>query len=166
MHGVALSLNPDSRRSFILDPRYTTSRRSAKVHGHNNLEIGAWFPRQLVALFRGAHGHQQTGIFGDRDTGAFSIVVAGQYDDLDRDSGDYLYYSGSNSHNNEDPARPAESSGGTLALHTSLRTGKAVRVLRAATGKGKWAPTYGLRYDGLYRVVTVSRPRNARGGVV
>ncbi|KAI6895352.1 hypothetical protein KC334_g11567, partial [Hortaea werneckii] len=31
-----------------------------------------------LALFHGAHGHQQAGICGDEKSGAFSIVVSGQ----------------------------------------------------------------------------------------
>lgn len=93
------------------------------------------------------------------------MVVSGLYDDLDKDYGDSLYYSGSNSHDNTDPKRPADSSAGTLALHTSLETQQPVRVLRSSKGKSKWCPSEGLRYDGLYKVVAVSYPYNAKGGM-
>ncbi|KAK4544273.1 hypothetical protein LTR36_004483 [Oleoguttula mirabilis] len=163
MHGVAMKISDGNKKGTVFDPRY--KRRSSKVHGHNGIAVGTWYPRQLVALFRGAHGHQQAGITGDEKTGAFSIVVSGQYDLLDRDRGEYLYYSGSHSHDNESPNEPAPSAPGTLALHTSLETGEAVRVLRSHTGKSRHAPSVGLRYDGLYRVVSVSRPKNAKGGL-
>lgn len=163
MHGVAMRYSSATKRAIILDPRY--EKREAKVIGANGLAIGAWYPRQLVALFNGAHGHQQAGICGSADEGAYSIVVSGQYDTLDNDCGTFLYYSGSRSHDNENPREPAPSTQGTLALHTSLTTGEPVRVLCAASAKSTWAPFCGLRYDGLYTVVKVSHPRNAKGGL-
>jgi hypothetical protein len=64
-----------------LDPR--GPRRSAKVPGHNGLDIGAWFPTRLSALVDGAHGASQAGISGNIDYGAFSIVVAATYKEVD-----------------------------------------------------------------------------------
>ena len=93
------------------------------------------------------------------------MIVSGLYDDLDRDYGEYLYYSGSNSHDNTDPKRPADSSAGTLALYTSLQTQQPVRLLRSSKGKSKWCPTEGLRYDGLYKVVSSNHAYNAKGGM-
>ncbi|KAK4565942.1 hypothetical protein LTR86_003791 [Recurvomyces mirabilis] len=169
MHGVALSIstktNGSTRKSLLYDDRYDTSRRSAKAFGHNGIEVGMWYPRQLVACFHGAHGHQQAGIFGDATTGAYSIVVSGQYDDLDTDHGNYLYYSAPNSHYNDDPRQPPEAGSGSLALQKSMRKQRPVRVLRTSTGKSKWAPSRGLRYDGLYLVVTLNHPINGKGGM-
>lgn len=93
---------------------------------------------QLVALFNGAHGTKQARIAGNSGTGAYSIVVSGQYHDLDQDHGDVLYYSGSRSHDNEDPERPGESSRATLALKASWHSGRLVRVLRASGGMSRW----------------------------
>ena len=122
-----------------------------------------------MALARGAHGARIAGIAGDTDLGAYSIVVSssGFYDALDRDEGRRLFYSGSGSHENEDPDRPAKSTSGTKALKASLATGRPVRVLRAGNpGNNEshpWAPERGIRYDGLYRVVRMLTPLNARG---
>lgn len=66
-----------------LDPRYQRARRSAKVSGHNGLGVGAWFPTRLSALVNGAHGASQAGITGNTDHGAFSIVVATTYKEVD-----------------------------------------------------------------------------------
>lgn len=165
MHGVAMKIGEQRRMNIVLDPRYKHEARNAKVYGHNGIAVGSWCPRQLVALFHGAHGHLQSGISGDQHTGAFSIVVTGQYDDLDTDCGEFLYYSGSNSHDNDDPREPAPSSIGTKALHASLRSRQPVRVLRGSSGKSKHAPFKGLRYDGLYTVVYVRRPTNGKGGL-
>ncbi len=37
-----------------LDEKYPV--KDAHVYGHNGIEVGAWFPRQLAALRDGAHG--------------------------------------------------------------------------------------------------------------
>ncbi|KAI6830450.1 hypothetical protein KC332_g7297 [Hortaea werneckii] len=163
MHGVASKYGQGGRKTYVLDPRY--EKRDSRVIGSNNIKVGKWFPRQLVALFHGAHGHQQAGICGDEKSGAFSIVVSGQYELLDTDRGTYLYYSGSGSVDNTDPRQPAPSTTGTMALHTSLGNGNPVRVLRSSTGKSRYAPSFGMRYDGLYTVVSVSYPTNSRGGM-
>ncbi|EMC93824.1 hypothetical protein BAUCODRAFT_74823 [Baudoinia panamericana UAMH 10762] len=169
MHGVARKTpigNTTGRRvSDVFDDRYRDERRDPKVFGHNGIEVGQWYPTQLFACFHGAHGHLQAGISGDADSGAYSVVVSGQYEELDNDRGNYLYYSGSGSHKNTDPRKAADSTPGMLALKRSLQTRKPVRVLRTWTGKSRYVPYCGLRYDGLYTVVTQDTPKNAKGGM-
>ncbi|KAK5711790.1 hypothetical protein LTR17_018233 [Elasticomyces elasticus] len=96
MHGVArtITIKADGRKRYWTksDPRYLSEKRNANVHGHNGIEIGAWFPRQLVAILRGAHGELQGGISGSGESGAYSIVSSGAYDRTDRDRGNVLYY--------------------------------------------------------------------------
>ena len=167
MNGTArtVSRKPNGIKVFSVVGNSSRYRqRSAKVFGHNGLEVGAWYARRLNALIHGAHGEQQAGICGDRNNGAFSIVVAGAYSELDHDEGNHLFYSGSGSHANEDPNQPPPPTRGTCALHQSLRSGKPVRVIRASDGDSEFAPTFGYRYDGLYRVVTVKHPKNEKGG--
>lgn len=162
MHGT-VQKKTGNRKDFILDNHY--QKRDAKVFGHNNLTPGDWRPMQLVTLFNGAHGVKQGGISGNSETGAYSIVISGQYHDLDQDNGEVVYYSGLQSHENEDPNRPGDSSRATQALRASLRSGRPVRVLRASKGKSRWAPMEGYRYDGLYRVVSEDTPLNKKGGM-
>lgn len=81
MHGVMAVTGGRGRRYQRLDTRF--HRRSAGVPGHNGLTPGAWWPTQMVALFWGAHGHCQAGISGNEAYGAYSIVVAGTYKDVD-----------------------------------------------------------------------------------
>ena len=59
MHGICQAISINGRRSPQLDPRYDNEKRPANVLGHNGLTVGAWFPLQLVALFKGAHGSAQ-----------------------------------------------------------------------------------------------------------
>jgi len=169
MHGVALKVGP-KRNDYVRDLRYP--QRKAKVYGHNGLEVGSWWLMQLLALFHGAHGMKVGGIAGNTKNGAYSVVTAGgDYEELDQDEGDVLYYSADRSHKNTDPKEPFPSSTPTLALKASLRMGKPVRVLRAAgTGSRKSRadtprPVVGIRYDGLYRVVAMQLRMNQRGGL-
>lgn len=83
MHGVC-PVEGRVRRTQ-LDRRYDSEKRSANVFGHNGLEPGAWFPTQLVALFRGAHGARMAGIYGNATDGTYSVVVAGMYEDVDEE---------------------------------------------------------------------------------
>ena len=85
-HGVAIKRG--KKRDYVLDRRFT--QREAKVYGHNGLSVGTWFPVRMVALFYGAHGSTQGGISGNTQTGAYSIVVAGSYEELDQDQGETL----------------------------------------------------------------------------
>ena len=87
----------------------------------------------------------------------------GQYADLDRDNGNILYYSGSKSHDNEDALNPIIATS-TRALQTSKRESRSVRVIRAAGGNTKYAPSVGFRYDGLYKIIEEERPKNRKGG--
>ncbi|USW51311.1 Putative PUA-like superfamily, SRA-YDG superfamily protein [Septoria linicola] len=162
MHGIALRLKPDGSLSKGLNPAF--EKRDPKVHGHNGIEVGQWYANRLAAIFRGAHGASQAGISGSPGTGAYSVVVSGQYEDLDTDEGETVFYSGSGSHENEDPNQPATSTTGTRILHASLKHGKVIRLLRTSSANIQFAPVEGLRYEGLYKVIAMDTPRNARGG--
>ena len=164
MHGIALNVG-GGNTSRISDPRYIHEKRDPKRFGNNGLTNGDWFPFQNVALFRGAHGHSQAGIHGDATMGAYSIVVSGGYDEFDRDESSSLWYCGPRSDKNTDPRLPAPSSG-TQALYTSKETGKDVRVLRSGGGNTAWSPEVGIRYDGLYRVMSSGTTTNTLGGRV
>ncbi|KAI1392511.1 PUA-like domain-containing protein [Hypoxylon trugodes] len=165
MYGIMILRTATGRRTYRLDP--TVPKRTAKVFGHNGIPVGAWFANQLVALQRGAHGSRGGGIRGTADSGAYSIVVSGMYEDLDNDRGETLHYSGSGSHENGDRMKPAPSTIGMKALKTSLRTRKPVRVLRAggSSRANRWLPRCGLRYDGLYQVTALRECKNRKGGL-
>ncbi|KAK5694699.1 long-chain fatty acid transporter fat1 [Elasticomyces elasticus] len=165
MHGVArtITIKRDGRKRYWTksDPRYLSEKRNANIHGHNGIEVGAWFPRQLVAILRGAHGELQGGISGSGESGAYSVVSSGAYDRTDRDRGNILLYSAAKSDENEDPRVPAQRSAALAASYVNRRP---VRVLRSK-GTSRFSPVCGLRYDGLYRVTDIQHPTNARGGM-
>ncbi|KAI1819507.1 PUA-like domain-containing protein [Xylaria intraflava] len=180
MYGIIID---NSGKSRVYRLRPDIHRRSAKAYGHNGIALGTWFPLQINALFWGAHGARMGGIAGSVITGAWSIVVASAYEDLDSDLGDTLYYSGSNSHTNDNPHKSAPPSAGTKALHASIATGNPVRVLRSGgagnnnrqrgripTGprnpnQNRYLPSCGLRYDGLYRVTLFRQRVNKKHGL-
>ncbi|KAI1760300.1 PUA-like domain-containing protein [Hypoxylon sp. FL1150] len=168
MHGVLTFRTPSGRKNYRLNP--VVPKKPATVFGHNGIPVGTWYANQLVALHRGAHGARMGGIAGSTVKGAYSIVVSSNYEDLDRDQGDKLYYSGSNSHDNKDPKKPPPSTRGTMALKVSMDLEKPVRVLRSggtpgSTKTNPWLPDCGLRYDGLYRVVALREGKNTEGGL-
>ncbi|KAI0874544.1 hypothetical protein GGS24DRAFT_489943 [Hypoxylon argillaceum] len=167
MYGIVVDTS-GRRKDYRL--RADIPRKSAKVYGHNDIALGTWFPLQINALFWGAHGARMGGIAGSVLTGAWSIVVASTYEDLDTDNGEILYYSGSNSHENTNPRQPAPASQGTKALLASINTRNPVRVLRSGgasstRNQNPHLPVCGLRYDGLYRVIHSRRRTNKNGGL-
>ncbi|KAH8902021.1 hypothetical protein BR93DRAFT_382502 [Coniochaeta sp. PMI_546] len=166
MHGFVIQPSQFRKFNYVLDPRYEGEKRSFKVIGHNSLNPGDWWPYQKVALFHGAHGHSMAGISGQAEQGAWSVVVSGssKYQDLDQDLGDIIWYSNDGSHNNLDPTRIVNRSNMALSLHTSVAKQTPIRVLRSS-GKGRFAPSHGIRYDGLYLAVKVVERTNAKGGL-
>lgn len=103
-----------------------------------------------------------SGISGNIVEGAYSIVVSGMYDDLDKDEGHRIYYSGSNSI--ENTSYEPTTSNQTKALERSVTTGRPIRVFRTSQGKWRLSPRAGIRYDGLYVVVGMSLATNMKGG--
>ncbi|KAI7784363.1 ydg sra domain-containing protein [Diaporthe eres] len=165
MHGARL-VTEGKKPHYVIDDRYRDEMRNARIYGDNGLIPGDWFPKMVVARFRGAHSGGVRGISGDPEGGAFSIVVSGQYDE-DLDEGDVLYYSGEAADKNENPheviGRATNDS-----LVESYGNRQPVRVLRSAS-KGErhrhYSPACGIRYDGLYTVVAVQNRHNAKGGL-
>jgi hypothetical protein len=119
----------------------------AKYYGEGDLVLGQWWPTQLCTVRDGAHGAAQGGIFGEREKGAYSIVLSGGSGYHDKDDGDVIVYSGTEGKN----CTPTEN---TLHLVKSSELGNPVRVIRSAQQNKSivYRPEVGLRYDGLYVV--------------
>ncbi|KAF2627670.1 hypothetical protein BU25DRAFT_341120 [Macroventuria anomochaeta] len=135
------------RNGDRLDRAYTTKHpKDPKIIGNNGAVIGQWWPSQLCAVRDGVHGAPQGGIYGDKDRGAYSIVLSGGgYHD--RDDGDTIEYSGTEGSNFEIKAA-------TQSMITSAKLGNHIRVLRSSQlpKSNKYRPSCGLRYDGLYQI--------------
>ena len=165
LRGIVIRRNKTTgRTSFLLDPR--SSHKRADYIGKGDLEVGQCWPRMLCLVRDGVHGSTQAGIYGNEESGAYSIIVHDSaYTKLDRDddvSGDTLWYSGPGSVDNTNADQPAGTEG-TKALQTSNRNGKSVRVIRGKSTK-EIAPKLGYRYDGLYRVTKQEEDTNDLGG--
>jgi len=129
---------------YKIDKNY---QRPANRFGSNQLEVGAWWPLQVCALRDGAHGSRMGGIYGKKDKGAYSIIISGGSGYDDYDMGDVIWYTGSGG-KGEDQVLGI----GNQALITSFNTKLPVRVLRGSKSSSKFAPSQGLRYDGIYIV--------------
>ncbi|MEV7984749.1 YDG/SRA domain-containing protein [Micromonospora sp. NPDC085948] len=114
---------------------------------------GSTFKNRDELAGSGVHRPNQAGICGGKD-GAESIVVSGGYVD-DEDYGTEVVYTGQGGN---DPATKRQIADqqltrGNLGLARSQIDGNPVRVVRGAGGDPKYSPKFGLRYDGLFRVV-------------
>ncbi|CAD6574376.1 MAG: hypothetical protein ASARMPREDX12_006570 [Alectoria sarmentosa] len=118
----------------------------AHAFGHLRFEVGDWWLKPAAAYRDGIIDETSHGITAN-ERGAYAIVLAGSCEmDLGR-NGEIRYEAGIN-----DP--------GVFKLtKTMLREDpeeKVVRVLRSWKLRSKNAPKAGLRYDGLYRILSFS----------
>jgi hypothetical protein len=135
------------RNGDRLDPAYRAKHpRDPKQFGDNGAVLGQWWPSQLCAVRDGIHGAAQGGIYGDKEQGAYSVIVSsGGYHD--KDFGDTIEYSGTEGSNFQIKAA-------TQSMITSAKLGNHIRVLRSSQlpKSNKYRPEVGLRYDGLYQI--------------
>lgn len=127
------------------------------------LTENSWWPFQICALRDGAHGSRMGGIHGRTD-GAYSVVISGSYEDSDSDFGNTVYYSGSRgAPDSGDRSGEAVLTNASKSLMMSSRRRRPVRVFRSAKCNSAFAPKVGMRYDGLYDVITYSQEETAEG---
>ncbi|KAG0136932.1 PUA-like domain-containing protein [Tuber indicum] len=152
MRGIRVVTSANGRRTYMLDKRFP--KRVADRFGGNGLTVGDWWPYQICALRDGAHGSRMGGIHGRVNSGAYSIVISGGYEETDKDYGDRILYTGSRGEIVPNRPQVAPLTNATMSLIKSYQTREAVRVLRSSKCDSRWAPAVGIRYDGLYRVMT------------
>ncbi|GCB69093.1 E3 ubiquitin-protein ligase UHRF1 isoform X1 [Scyliorhinus torazame] len=137
--------------------------------------VGTQWKFRVQVSESGVHRPHVAGIHGRSNDGAYSLVLAGGYED-DVDHGGDFTYTGSGGRDLSGNKRTAEQScdqkltnmNRALALNCNApindkmgadakdwRAGKSVRVVRSAKGRkhSKYAPEEGNRYDGIYKVV-------------
>jgi hypothetical protein len=146
LRGIITTKGGD-RTSDKLDQEYKAKHpTTARFYGDEGLVLGQCWPTQLCTVRDGAHGSSQGGIFGEKEKGAYSIVLSGGgYHD--KDEGDVIEYSGTEGKN----FTPTDA---TQHMITSAKLGNVIRVIRShQLNKGNpYRPEHGLRYDGLYTV--------------
>ncbi|XP_072008293.1 E3 ubiquitin-protein ligase UHRF2 isoform X2 [Engystomops pustulosus] len=137
--------------------------------------VGALWKFRVQVSEAGVHRPHVGGIHGRSNDGAYSLVLAGGFED-EVDRGDEFTYTGSGGRDLTGNKRIGEHSfdqtlthmNRALALNCDAalndkdgaesknwRAGKPVRVVRSSKGRriSKYAPEDGNRYDGIYKVV-------------
>ncbi|XP_053147919.1 E3 ubiquitin-protein ligase UHRF2 isoform X7 [Hemicordylus capensis] len=137
--------------------------------------VGATWKFRVQVSEAGVHRPHVGGIHGRSNDGAYSLVLAGGFED-EVDRGDEFTYTGSGGRDLSGNKRIGEHSfdqtlthmNRALALNCDAplddkngaesknwRAGKPVRVVRSSKGRriSKYAPEEGNRYDGIYKVV-------------
>jgi hypothetical protein len=138
--------------SSVLNKEYRFLR-DATVPGSNGLVMGQWWPLQICALRDGAHGELEAGISVGQDGAAVSVVLSGGQKDAypNKDDLNVIGYCGTRG----TAGRPTTA---TKAMIKAKDSGQPVRVLRSSksrqSGKTNYAPAEGIRYDGLYNVIS------------
>ncbi|KAL2090228.1 hypothetical protein ACEWY4_014916 [Coilia grayii] len=136
--------------------------------------VGTQWKFRVQVSESGVHRPHVAGIHGRSNDGAYSLVLAGGYED-DVDDGNEFTYTGSGGRDLSGNKRTAEQScdqkltnmNRALALNCNAavnekagaeakdwRAGKPVRVVRSSKGRkhSKFCPEDGNRYDGIYKV--------------
>ncbi|KAM4628989.1 E3 ubiquitin-protein ligase UHRF1 isoform 1-T2 [Polymixia lowei] len=137
--------------------------------------VGSQWKFRVQVSESGVHRPHVAGIHGRSTDGAYSLVLAGGYED-DVDDGNEFTYTGSGGRDLSGNKRTAEQScdqkltnmNRALALNCNAainekngadaknwKAGKPVRVIRSCKGRkhSKYSPEDGNRYDGIYKVV-------------
>ena len=116
--------------------------------------VGTTYVSRAALSQARVHRPPMGGISSSGREGTDSIVVSGGYID-DEDYGDELIYTG---HGGNNPATKQQiadqelADAGNAGLARSQLDGLPVRVIRGAGGDPAYSPSFGFRYDGLFRV--------------
>uniref|UniRef100_A0A8C5DCE1 E3 ubiquitin-protein ligase UHRF n=1 Tax=Gouania willdenowi TaxID=441366 RepID=A0A8C5DCE1_GOUWI len=139
------------------------------------IPVGSLWKFRVQVSESGVHRPHVAGIHGRSNDGAYSLVLAGGYED-DVDDGNEFTYTGSGGRDLSGNKRTAEQScdqtlthmNRALALNCNVpvndkngaesknwKEGKPVRVVRNCKGRkhSKYSPEEGNRYDGIYKIV-------------
>uniref|UniRef100_A0A8C9X0J2 E3 ubiquitin-protein ligase UHRF n=1 Tax=Sander lucioperca TaxID=283035 RepID=A0A8C9X0J2_SANLU len=140
-----------------------------------SIPVGSLWKFRVQVSESGVHRPHVAGIHGRSNDGAYSLVLAGGYED-DVDDGNEFTYTGSGGRDLSGNKRTAEQScdqtlthmNRAVALNCNVpvndkngaeaknwKAGKPVRVVRSCKGRkhSKYSPEEGNRYDGIYKVV-------------
>lgn len=152
------------------------------------IEVGMSWQYRIQASEVGIHRPPVGGIAGSGESGCQSIVLAGGYED-DEDWGEGFYYTGSGGRDLSGNKRVAAQSchqeltrqNKAIAMNCNAKfndkegatakdwkAGKPIRVCRSAkfSVHSKYAPSFGVRYDGIYKVVKYWPHKGKSGYIV
>jgi len=113
------------------------------------VKIGSKFVNRRALHDAGVHRGLMQGIGAKGE----SIVLSGGYVD-DVDKGDVIVYTGQGGRSRDSgrQVKDQELTRGNAALARHHREGNPIRVSRGGDLDSPYAPNYGYRYDGLYRI--------------
>ncbi|KMS95667.1 hypothetical protein BVRB_006020 [Beta vulgaris subsp. vulgaris] len=153
--------NARSGRIFVTIPHDHLGPITAEYDPVRNMGVlvGDCWEDRLACRQWGAHFPHVSGIAGQSNFGAQSVVLSGGYED-DEDHGEWFLYTGSggrdlsgNKRTNKLQSSDQKFTSANEALRTSCRKGYPVRVVRSHKEKrSNYAPESGVRYDGIYRI--------------
>lgn len=150
--------------------------------------VGSCWKFRVQASESGVHRPHVSGMHGRDSDGAYSIVLAGGYED-DTDDGEEFTYTGSGGRDLSGNKRTAEQSFDQTLTKTNKalakncdcpidtkkggqandwKKGKPIRVIRSFkfAKHSKYAPEEGVRYDGIYKVVKYWPEKGQSGFIV
>ncbi|KAJ4478603.1 PUA-like domain-containing protein [Lentinula lateritia] len=155
---------PDPRNIF--KNRY---KKQTKTYGYGKvagIEVGTILSSRQECSDRGLHGPTQAGIHGNATYGAYSVVLSGGYED-DEDNGERVWYTGEGGRKNGGGPQIADQdwkNKNNRSLKISCAPDRyPIRVIRGHTLHSRYAPSWGYRYDGLYRVAKAIQVRGKAG---
>jgi len=150
--------------------------------------VGSRWKYRVQASEAGVHRPHVSGMHGRDSEGAYSIVLAGGYED-DTDDGEEFTYTGSGGRDLSGNKRTAEQSFDQTLTKTNRalakncdcpvdakkggeakdwKKGKPIRVLRSYkfAKHSEFAPDEGVRYDGIYKVIKYWPEKGQSGFIV
>ncbi|GAC97959.1 hypothetical protein PHSY_005547 [Pseudozyma hubeiensis SY62] len=163
------TLNPARHYRSSDELQRSADRLGVRIHNPKTfgaipgIPIGTHWSKRIDCSTDAVHAPTVAGISGNEHLGCWSICLSGGYED-DVDLGDTFTYTGSGGRDlkgtkqNPKNLRTAPQSsdqkweGKNAALQKSVRSGKVVRVVRGWKAGGRYAPSEGYVYCGLYRV--------------
>ena len=126
------------------------------------IKIGDVFENRAALSEAGIHRPSMAGIWGSQETGAYSIVLSGGYED-DIDQLDYILYTGQGGQDapGGQQVKDQEFTRGNKALAINMEEHLPVRVNRGY--QVEYGPESGYRYDGIYYVQNFYKQRGKSG---
>ncbi|GAB2289341.1 E3 ubiquitin-protein ligase ORTHRUS 2 [Dionaea muscipula] len=167
--------NAKSGRIFVTIPNDHLGPILAENDPVNNtgVLVGDNWEDRFACRQWGAHFPLVSGIAGQTNFGAQSVVLSGGYVD-DEDHGEWFLYTGSGGRDLSGNKRTSKNQSfdqtfthANEALRLSCRKGYPVRVVRSRKDRrSHYAPESGVRYDGIYRIEMCWRKAGEDGFLV
>lgn len=136
---------------------------SAVIGELPGLSEGDWFADRTALRQAGIHLPLVHGIAGNKQTGAYSVVLSGGYED-DTDYGHQILYTGAGGQKDKKQVADQDlANAGNAALVESSNRGLPVRLTRGHKHRSPWSPSSGYEYGGLFLITDYWEETGAHG---